>query len=227
MNISSGDEIAGFPAVKLRELFRYFSSRISVDDTAYFLGVGFQKAKALLLQLESEGYLISEPAKNIKSKFWEQTLKGSGLRRASAARPIKRATADQLLTGFIERIDEVNNSPDYLYKVTKVILFGSYLDETRTAFGDIDLAVELESKELDAEKAQKLGMEQAERETTDYKSYVSYMDMLYYSYNKVLRRLKNRSRAISLNGIHDAVLTSGIPTKVIFQLEDEGKTEDK
>jgi hypothetical protein len=41
----------------------------------------------------------------------------------------------------------VNASPEYLYKVDRVILFGSFLDSDRDPVGDVDLALEVTWKE--------------------------------------------------------------------------------
>lgn len=70
---------------------------------------------------------------------------------ASAARPLKRKTADQAYTGFMDRVAQVNADPYYLYRATKVVLFGSYLTESETV-NDIDLAIAIEPKEADDDR---------------------------------------------------------------------------
>lgn len=219
MNIRSGDEIAGFPAIELREFFRQFrDGSLGADGAAYYLGIGIKKAKKLLTDLENEGYLISEVSKYGRKKrtWWKQTTKGAGLRMASAMKPIKRATADRLLAQFLERVEEVNSSPDYLYKVVKVILFGSYLDESRTELSDLDLAVEVVRKEPDYEKFVEMNRAQVKREC---RSFMSFLDESFYSYKKILKRLRNRSTGISLHDADDGILKTGIPTKVVFLMK--------
>jgi predicted nucleotidyltransferase len=221
MNVKAGDELAGFPAIELREFFRKFrGGAIGVDGTAYYLGIGIRKAKKLLTDFENEGYLKSKISLYGRKKktWWEQTPKGAGLRMASAAKPIKRAAADRLLSQLLERVEEVNESPDYLYKVVKVVLFGSYLDESRLTLSDIDIAVELERKEPDYEKHVEMNDAQVEKEC---RSYLSFLDHNYFSYNKVLKRLKNKSTGISLHGTYDSILKTGIPTKVVFPYEND------
>lgn len=220
MNISAGDEIAGLPAINLREFFRKFTRDTTTATYAsHCLGIGVKRAKNLLIQLESEGYLESENTNYGKKKavHWQLTPKGFGLANASAARPIKRATAERLLSGLLERVEEVNESPDYLYKVVEVILFGSYLDPDRMTLSDLDIAVKLERKEKDFDKYIKMNNAQADKES---RSYLSFLAQINWSYNKVWKRLRNKSWGISLHESHDGILKTGIPTKVVFPYKD-------
>lgn len=216
MNISLGEEIAGFPAIKLRNFFRKFRTNpMNVSDAAFHLGISPRKAKKILMKLENEGYLESEVDRLAEKRetWWEQTVKGAGLRMASAAPQIKRSTADRLLSQLLIRADEVNGSEKFLYTVEKVIVFGSYLDESRLTLGDIDIAVELQPKEQNPKKRLELDLAQADADGRGYESYVFRMS---YGWYKVLKYLRNKSRGISLHTTYDGVLKTGIPIKIVF-----------
>lgn len=219
MNISPGEEIAGFPAIRLRELFRRIGDgQMDKKGAAYHLGTTQKRALEILLQLEKEGFLKSITiVHNKKTKiWWELATKGVGLKLASAARPIKRATADRLLKELLERVEIVNDSPEYLYWVVEVIVFGSYLDPKRLTMSDIDIAVGLEAKEKDRKKHVALCRYQVEAEVSGY---LNLFDELYYSFYKTLKRLKNRSWGISIHTTDDPILKTGIPTKKVYPPE--------
>lgn len=218
MNISPGEKIAGFPAVKLRELFREISDgTFGKKYTAAFFGITQKKAVEVLQELEKLGYLESVTRTTHKKPEirWQLTTKGFGLRMASAARPIKRATADRLLKELLERVEEINKSKAYLYKVTEVVVFGSYLDESRTKLSDLDVSVDIRRKEPNIKKHVEMCNEQSDREV---KGYISFLDEFYYSFFKVVKRLKNRSWGLSLH-INESIIKSGIPTKKVFPAE--------
>lgn len=216
MNISPGEEIAGFPAIKLRNFFRKFGADlVNVSGAAFYLGVSPRKAKKIMIALENEEYLKSEISRYTGKReiWWKQTIKGAGLRMASAAPQIKRSTADRLLSQLLIRVNEINGSDKFLYAVEKVIVFGSYLDETRLTLGDIDIAVELQPKEQNPKKLLELSVAQADE---DGRRHESHFFKMTYVQDKVLKYLRNRSRGISLHTTLDGVLKTGISIKVVF-----------
>src|SRR6202040_1074203 len=87
--------------------------------------------------MERGGYLIDR-----KNRTWELTSSGIQLRAANATKPLHRVTADRLLSDLLERIELVNADDHYLARVTKAVVFGSYLS-TSSRLGDIDVAVQL------------------------------------------------------------------------------------
>lgn len=74
--------------------------------------------------------------------WYELTDEGTRFAQASAAAPLRRATAERKLREFIARVEQVNQSDEYAYRVTRVVLFGSCLTDAERV-NDIDLAVEL------------------------------------------------------------------------------------
>ena len=70
---------------------------------------------------------------------------------SSAAKPITRSTAERKLKEFLERVIEVKKSKYYLYKVSKVVVFGSYLSE-KEKINDIDISISLVAKEKNMDR---------------------------------------------------------------------------
>lgn len=95
--------------------------------------------------LVEEGY--AEPITPVgRLMCWKTTIKGRQLSLATAAKPISRANAEKKLSEFLERVKIIRDDPRFLYKVTRVAVFGSYLSDSKNP-GDIDLAVGLARKE--------------------------------------------------------------------------------
>jgi predicted nucleotidyltransferase len=53
---------------------------------------------------------------------------------------------------FLERVNRLNHDDRFLGKVTRVILFGSYLNPEASKLGDVDVGVELQPKESDRKR---------------------------------------------------------------------------
>ena len=49
-----------------------------------------------------------------------------------------RTTAKKALDNVIIKIKEANERKDFIYKITKVVLFGSYINSTKEKIGDLD-----------------------------------------------------------------------------------------
>lgn len=90
--------------------------------------ISSEKDRRLATELEAQGYTEQAPERNQK-QYWCNTIKANAPANASAARPVKRATADKALAQFMERVKQVNHDPCFLYRVVKVVLFGSYLTD--------------------------------------------------------------------------------------------------
>ena len=59
---------------------------------------------------------------------------------------------ERVLQEFLERVDQVNSDAYFLARVSRVVLFGSYLRPELDRLGDIDIAVELRPKESDYQR---------------------------------------------------------------------------
>jgi hypothetical protein len=101
-----------------------------------------------------------------------------------------------------------------LFKVVRVVLFGSMLGE-KEFVGDVDLAVTLSPKEPDGKKHVDLCREQAEEAAERGHSFSTFLETLDFSRVRVLQFLKGRSRVLQLVGGNDGILKQAAH-KVIF-----------
>jgi hypothetical protein len=109
--------IAGRPALEMRRLLRRTSnSRCDVRTVRDELGVSSLNAKTIIAGLEDAQLLVKRIATGIDCRqrsYWENTIKGNALAMATAARPVKRATADRALAQFLDRVATVNGEEGF------------------------------------------------------------------------------------------------------------------
>lgn len=213
MYLDPKSKIAGKPALEVRDFLKrmdeYLWSTATVREAFH---VPDEEARAFISQLAKLG--LVEPDPRIEGR-WSTAPKGRTLALASAARPLRRTTAERRLREFLDRVEEVNREKRFLLKVTRVVVFGSYLS-AKERINDIDVAVRLEPKEPDRERHHQLWQEHAEEAAMGGRVFQSFVDALAWPEKEVLLHLKSRSRAISLHTFDDPVLEE-TETKVVYE----------
>jgi predicted nucleotidyltransferase len=150
MRIDPKSMIGGWPALIVRKTLRHLRvwDQWGVETlesiAALAPGTGSDLVKALLV----EG-LIESCARGA----WSVTQAGCAFSVATAAQLVTRVTAERALAQFLDRVEQVNRDPYFLGKVVRVVLFGSMLKPEVMRLSDVDLAVELATKESDSEQA--------------------------------------------------------------------------
>ena len=217
MNISPRDNIAGIPILDARRLMRWARARPfdswGLELVRNCLGLSAWKAQNLVSALRGAGYIEVDPSSPHPSS-WRLTVKGYALANAKATKPLTRETAERKLSEFMDRVRHVNSSHDFLYKVKKVVLFGSYRT-SRPRIGDIDLTVEYGRKIGNREEFERLMKEKVEQAYQNGRIFRSYSDELEWPEREVRLYLKSRSRAISVHSINDRILDEA-PQEVIY-----------
>ena len=128
--------IAGRPAKDVRKFLReILHLQVSCGYTQHILRCPKEEAKQVMSALEREGYL-SRTGRHEGHDLYATTLKGNQLAGANL-RPISRTTAERTLQAFMQRVRAVNADPDYLERITGVIVFGSFLSANEE-LGDVD-----------------------------------------------------------------------------------------
>jgi len=208
MRIDSSSTIAGHPSLVVRKLFRRGSGRLwGLALIAEVLGVTPRVAKRTLRDLESLGY-IEKREEFHHHDVWENTVKGNSLAMASAARPIRREVAERKLQEFMQRVRHVNANEYFLYRVTKVIVFGSYLS-LKKHLNDIDVAVELIPKVEDKETFNQISRKRRDDAWQAGRNFQNILEDLMWPQTEVKRYLKSRSRIFSIHDTDDGVLRKG------------------
>ncbi|MEW6624887.1 MAG: nucleotidyltransferase domain-containing protein [Bacillota bacterium] len=206
MQINSEDFICGQTIISIRDFLKYVQLRDwwTIDFLTARLRVSKSMAKKIINVLVEQGY-IEESKRYNREKAWVNTIKGNSLAMASAAKPIYRRTADDILLKFMKRVNEVNTNDKFAFRVEKVIVFGSYLSD-KERLNDIDLAIKLESKEKDKKKRRQREQERISIALKSGRVFGNFLQEVFWPMTEVKLFLKNRSRSISLHDTDDPIL---------------------
>ena len=210
MKIEKGQIIAGRPVLKVRDFFERFE-RYDVEDIAKFFSTTKKAAKAACLELAELGYservsLEQMPDEHKKETWYDLLPLGRSLRLARAVPRISRQKADQILAEFIKRVNEVNSSEKYMHKITRIILFGSYIRPDVTELGDVDIAVEITSKFDDPAVRREKGQEYTRAAMKSGRRIGGFLEQMFFPEADLKVFLRNKSRYISLHTTDDEVL---------------------
>jgi predicted nucleotidyltransferase len=129
---------------------------------------------------------------------WAVTQAGRTLSGATAAKQITRATAEKALQEFLGRVEQVNRDPYFLGKVTRVLLFGSFLKPEIERLSDVDLAVEVASKESDFDRERAKNYERVEKPASRGRRFRNFLEQEGCWHWEVFSFLKAHSRVIAL-----------------------------
>jgi predicted nucleotidyltransferase len=139
---------------------------------------------------------------NPQDKRWcKLTERGEELSRATAAKPVHRKSADKAIQGLMERVHIVNADDRFLYRITAVVLYGSYLRGAERP-ADVDLAIEVERKIDDFEKFHEACWKHLHDSGRAYQRIGYEFD---FPRLEVFVFLKQRKRILSLHSLHDFV----------------------
>jgi len=136
------ESIAGYPALKMRDfLCEHKLTGITKETIQTSMDLNPTDAGDFLSKRVDQG-LIKESHRQNGYTLFDLTDYGMRSANASAAKPINRRTAERILSEFMERVNKVNATPEYLYRVDGVILFGSFVSDVEQ-LGDVNVAVYL------------------------------------------------------------------------------------
>src|ERR1700688_892749 len=195
MQIDPKGTVAGWPALLVRRTLRELRTCLpwGLGELESAASVESGEGRALIKALLAEG-LIEPHGRGA----WKLTQSGQTLSSATAAKRVTRATAQKSLQQFLGRVEQVNNDPYFLGKVTRVVLFGSMLKPQVERLSDVDLAVELASKEKDFDRARVKNYERVEDLATQGHRFRNLIEQEACWYWEVFGFLKGRSRVIAL-----------------------------
>jgi predicted nucleotidyltransferase len=217
MYISKEEFIAGYPALTVRGfLRRYRSFGITAAAAAQELDLGALQAQEFLRGLEAAGFIepAADPLPDSETAY-ETTIQGNALANASAAKPIRRATAELALRQFMTRLDRLNASEEYVYRVTSAVLFGSMLSDAER-LGDVDIAIELESRVDDEAEFRKRCDGRRKLAAQRGTHFGNTFDWVYWPRMEIFRALRARARSLSLHGWDEVTQIPGLRYRVLL-----------
>lgn len=191
MRIEASQKIAGLPAVQARRLMRMIGGFLMTPARASeILGCTAAESRRLLRDLGKEGYISPN-----EGESWEVTVKGKALASATAAKPLRRATVERLVSELLGRVGEVNRDGQWAYKVETVVVFGSVVIQ-KLRPSDVDVACSLRPRWHDS---QRQNLHEQERRELRPSRFASTIEWVYWPEFEVLRFLKSRSRGLSIH----------------------------
>jgi predicted nucleotidyltransferase len=195
MRIDPNGLIGGCPALVVRKALRHLRvwDQWGVAELEAAAALAPGAGRDLVKALRTEG-LIEASARGA----WSVTQAGRTFSVASAARPVTRATAEKALAEFLDRVGQVNRDPYFLGKVIRVVLFGSMLKPEVMRLSDVDLAVELATKEADFDRAREQNYRRAEELAEKGKQFRNVLDWELCWYFETRHFLKGGSRVIAM-----------------------------
>jgi predicted nucleotidyltransferase len=209
------ETIAQIPILKIRDFIRSHADYSwSMSSLASALKLSPKRASEVLQELLHRGYIrLDRPKHN--GDHYRRTQDGATFCLASGSRPITRRVADRKLAEFLQRVHQVNASPNFAYRVRKVEVFGSYLTNSET-LSDVDIAVDLAPREADSKKQDALHEDRIKHALSQKRSFRNIVDEEYWPEREVLLFLKSHSHAISLHTISDKRVY-GDKCKVLYE----------
>jgi len=215
MQITANQTIAGYPAMKVRDFLRASQLTGIVNETAETkLNLNPEVARYFLNQLVDLG-LIKECSGRKEHSFFELTNYGLNLAYASAAKPIRRKTAEHILTEFLTRAERVNATPEYLYRVDMAILYGSMLS-TAERLGNVNVAVNLESKARGEAEYQEWSEQRIRAAQRKGKSFSTIVERAYWPIAEVYLELKARSISLKISELSHVELLKKLSYQVLL-----------
>lgn len=157
MQLASTDIICGQSALVVRQMLRGFSNGSYMTmNSNYFhdLGISFIETQELILALLDEGYLEKDKPSpyfggdNFEDFPFGLTTTDEGRRIAVTrfGKRMKRKAIEKLVSTVILRAEKTTELGCFTHEVSKVYVFGSYLDEDKSDYGDLDLVCEEREK---------------------------------------------------------------------------------
>lgn len=108
-----------------------------------------------------------------------------------------RKTVEEALNNVIKRIKEANENDEFIYKITKAVLFGSYINSTKDRVGDLDIAIYIELKDKTKDE-----FEQNFIRSKTALNYVPFVFRFIYGKEEIFKYIKDGKRVLQL---HDGV----------------------
>jgi hypothetical protein len=199
MRIVANQSIVGYPALKVRDfLWEHQLTGIAKETIQTSLDLNPTDAGDFLNKLVDQG-LVKESRRCNEHPFF-LTDCGVRLAYASAAKPIHRKTAERVLAEFMERVQAVNATPEYLYRVDGVILFGSFLSDVEQ-LGDVNVAVDLQSKATGQDEFQEWSYVRRCAAEVKGRSFPTILEQVYWPKTEVCLHLKARSISLKLSDL--------------------------
>jgi hypothetical protein len=153
-----------------------------------------------------------------RAGLYRPTLSGQQVANATAARKVRRRTADEAVAHMLERARETATDPDFLWAVKDIKVFGSYLSDAEY-LSDVDVCVTLVAKLCGDAMSEAASAQVAEAESAG-KSFKNFIERAGWPRTRVLKHLRGRKRCLSIQDGDDPILDQ-TPWEYLYRLNDD------
>ena len=195
MRIEKHELIPGLPAKEVRRFMREAAGFIIRPRTVVeVLGFSQSCARELLQKMPNEGLLA------VNEDHWLATARG------------------RLIEEVVERARVINGGSEFAYRVQRLVVFGSFLAGVERP-NDVDIACYMAAR-FDDEKQRVLEDERRKKKGwfTNTSEWAAWPNV------EVLRKLKSRSRGLSIEEVGPIGMENNINRRVVFA--DDAGTQD-
>jgi hypothetical protein len=214
MRLAPGQQIAGFPATKIRDLLRRFSPEGGRPPCVIAARLKVSEARAV--QLADELVRLG-----LLSHFFDTseaftlTPDGARLAQARAGAPLTRATASRRLSELIDRIPEANANETFAYVVERALVFGSFLSDVPT-LGDVDVDLTLAPRSADRDEAEAARERSIARAHLQGRRFPNLVAQLCWPRHEVVVFLRSGTRLLSMHCDDGILEDSTVARREIF-----------
>ena len=199
MRITKEEVVAGYSALRVRGFLRRFERGFFMVSAAEsFMQIKSRRAAEFINDLVA--LKLVEPTMPFGNKpAFQVATRGHAFANATAAQPISRGTAERVLREFIDRVNAVNASKEYAFKIRSAVLFGSMLSSA-DRLGDVDVAIDLQRRISDSAKFRQQCNRRRHLAEEQGRAFSTAMDWATWPKKEVVLQLKARSRSLSVHG---------------------------
>jgi len=197
MQITKEEAVAGHSAVQVRRFLRRFYGKFFMQSAAERI-MQLKPEQAEKFVNEMVTLELIEPTTPFDNEAaFEVAERGLAFANATAAKPIYRRTAERVLREFMDRVDAVNASKEYAFRISGAVLFGSMLS-CADRLGDVDVAIDLKPRISDPIRRRQLCDRRRRFAQEQGRAFASTTSRALWPRSEVLLQLKARSRSRSL-----------------------------
>lgn len=201
------------PAVEARALMREIrESAVTIAAIAELLGIDPSEAGSVVTRLADAGKMCRvDPFERSRTwhaeseadspdgslEYWGTTIAGNALAKARIGKPIPRPKAQVLLDGLVDRAKAINADPASPFLVTRIAVFGSFVDETRSEVGDVDVHLVFERR-VDGDRYGELAEAAAAAAEADGRRFRNLLERLGHLDTEFRRFLRGTSHRLDI-----------------------------
>jgi len=190
-----GERICGLDSLEARRILKRFGDEaLSLEQATRQCEIDVSTAPGLLAHFVAEGYLNITKG---TTETWTITSKAKRLFDKSTTRLLKRTKAQEKLQALLARVKQLNENAYYLYTVTRLGVFGSYLTD-KNLLGDLDVCLSLAPREKNKAQHMKLHQDRINRAFAEGHRLSSLSDEIWFPIGECYQFLKDRSPKLNL-----------------------------